>query len=160
MPESTADHPASLLKLLVQAAHAVELRLLAELPPGLSATVRPAHLTVFRHLAADGSRITDLAEAAGMTQQSMGELVTHLQRQGLVERRTDPRDRRARLVVCTPEGRAVLDSAAAAIAAIEDAFAERSGRPALADLKRLLGDLVAETAPPPRATAGAPRTDA
>ena len=37
--------------------------------------VRPAHSAVLRHVARDGSRITELAERARMTKQSMAELV-------------------------------------------------------------------------------------
>src|SRR3954465_5801773 len=35
-----------------------------------------AHVHIPRHLAREGSRLTELAERAGMTKQAMGELVT------------------------------------------------------------------------------------
>ncbi len=49
-------------------------------------------------------RITDLAASEGVAQPSMTALVTALERSGLVERRSDPSDRRVALVTLTPEG--------------------------------------------------------
>ena len=49
-------------------------------------------------------RITDLAASEGVTQLLMTALVTALERSGLVERRSDPSDRRVALVTLTPDG--------------------------------------------------------
>jgi DNA-binding MarR family transcriptional regulator len=49
-------------------------------------------------------RITDLAANEGVTQPSMTALVTALERSGLVQRRSDPSDRRVALVTLTPDG--------------------------------------------------------
>jgi DNA-binding MarR family transcriptional regulator len=53
-------------------------------------------------------RITELAEAQGVTQPAMTGLVGRLAGNGLVERAPDPADRRGVLVTVTPDGRAVL----------------------------------------------------
>ncbi|MGV9587089.1 MarR family winged helix-turn-helix transcriptional regulator [Nocardia farcinica] len=108
------------------------------LRPALDERLRPAHFAVFRYLDPEGSRITALAEAAGMTQQSMGELVTHLAACGYVERRVDPADRRARLVVATPAGRSALRQARREIEAIERALAARLGESTVAGLRAAL----------------------
>ncbi|NEW45719.1 winged helix DNA-binding protein [Nocardia cyriacigeorgica] len=118
---------ASVLKLLTLATRAVERELNRELRAVLGGDLRPAHYAVFRYLDPAGSRVTALADAAGMTQQSMGELVTHLERQGLVERRVDPADRRARLVVLTESGRTALGLAADRIGRIEGDLRRRLG---------------------------------
>jgi DNA-binding MarR family transcriptional regulator len=60
-----------------------------------------------------------------MTHQSMGELVRGLELSGYLERRADPSDGRARLVVLTPKGRAAVRLAVKEIAAIEAAWLER-----------------------------------
>ncbi|PXX62394.1 MarR family transcriptional regulator [Nocardia tenerifensis] len=135
---STSNPDASLLKLLSRATAAYERALNLELRARLDDQLRPAHYTVFRHLDPAGSRITALAESAGMTQQSMGELVTHLERCGLVERQVDPSDRRARLVVLTEAGEAALGVAAQRIRTIERMIAEHLGSGGLAELRRAL----------------------
>lgn len=66
--------------------------------------VRPAHGRVLRYIAADGSRVIELAERAQMTKQSMGELVNYLRRRGYVEMVPDPSDGRAKLVRLTAQG--------------------------------------------------------
>lgn len=129
----------SLLKLLVLATRAVESELNDELRAQLPGDLRPAHYAVFRYLDPAGSRVGELAEAAGMTQQSMGELVGQLEQAGLVRRQVDPLDRRARRVVCTEAGRSTLALAGARIAQIEDRIREDVGEAGARELRRLLG---------------------
>ncbi|WP_433492267.1 MarR family winged helix-turn-helix transcriptional regulator [Nocardia grenadensis] len=133
----------SLLKLLTLAARAVETELNAELRPRLAAELRPAHYAVFRYLDPAGSRVGELAEAAGMTQQSMGELVGQLELAGLVRREIDPQDRRARRVVCTGTGLAALEMAGERIARIEDRIRADVGEDGALELRRLLARVAA-----------------
>lgn len=65
-------------------------------------------------------RITDLAAVEGVTQPSMTALVSGLERAGLVERRSDPADKRVALVVLTALG---ADGITARYRAGADAFA-------------------------------------
>ncbi|WP_280491149.1 MarR family winged helix-turn-helix transcriptional regulator [Nocardia asiatica] len=131
----------TLLKLLSQATAAYERALNDELRARLDEQLRPAHYAVFRYLDPNGSRITELAEAAGMTQQSMGELVTHLERRGLVVRQVDPADRRARTVILTEAGRAALEVAAERIRDIERTVERAVGQRTLAELRGALGQV-------------------
>ncbi|MFD3705273.1 MarR family winged helix-turn-helix transcriptional regulator [Nocardia sp. NPDC058658] len=135
-----AEH-SSLLKLLVQAADAYERALNPMLRAELGSDLRPAHYAVFRYLAPGGSRVTALAEAAGMTQQSMGELVTYLEKKGYVERAPDPADRRARLIVLTSSGRNAVVSAGRHIQRIEEAIAAELGAEALSTVRDALARL-------------------
>src|SRR5512142_1837434 len=59
--------------------------------------VRPAHSAVLRSLPAEGTRIKDLASQAGVTKQSMAELVEYLQERGYVKVSVDRTDARARI---------------------------------------------------------------
>ncbi|MEV0250311.1 MarR family winged helix-turn-helix transcriptional regulator [Nocardia sp. NPDC050712] len=140
----------TLLKLLVQTTQAFEQELNSRLRADRYDDLRPAHYAVFRYLDPAGSRISTLAEAAGMTQQSMGELITHLERRGYVERQVDPADRRGRLVILTDRGRAALDAAAGHIRAIETQLGHVLGPDGLGDLRSLLtrsGDMFSASTP-------------
>ena len=63
--------------------------------------VRAPHGNVFQFLDDAGTRVSELAQRAQVTKQSMAELVAHLERHGYVERAPDPSDRRAKLVRAT-----------------------------------------------------------
>ncbi|WP_280398040.1 MarR family winged helix-turn-helix transcriptional regulator [Nocardia carnea] len=139
---STPDS-ASLLKLLTLATRAVEDELNAGLRAGLDDGLRPAHYAVFRYLDPAGSRVGELAQAAGMTQQSMGELIGQLETAGLVRRQVDPADRRARRVVCTAAGHAALRLAGDRIAGIEQRLRREVGAAGMDDLRGLLARVVA-----------------
>ncbi|NEW56302.1 winged helix DNA-binding protein [Nocardia cyriacigeorgica] len=111
------DRPAPLGNLLSAAARA----LAAELDAGIAAAgfeqVRAAHAPVFQVIDPDGTRLTVLAERAGMTKQAMGELVRHLEQHRYLTVDIDPQDKRARLVRLTTRGWAVVD---AGVAVVED----------------------------------------
>ena len=103
--------------------------------------LRPAHTAVFQHIEAGGSRLTDLAERAQITKQSMGYLVDYLEQRGYLERRPDPSDRRAALISLTDRGWAQVRAALRIIAAIEEEWTSALGRPRMQQLRDLLGDL-------------------
>jgi len=92
-------------------------------PDGGGPALRAAHAQVFEHLDPGGTRVTALAERARMTHQAMGELVADLEQAGLLERVTDPADRRARLVRPTAAGLTVLDRAGARLRVLHDRWA-------------------------------------
>ena len=91
------------------------------------AQVGAAHAHITRHLALEGSRLTDLAARAGMTKQAMGDLVTQSEAWGLVVRAPDPKDARARLVRFTPTGLAWLKAFREAVAQAEAEFRAEVG---------------------------------
>jgi DNA-binding MarR family transcriptional regulator len=72
--------------------------------------VGAAHIHITRHLATDGSRLTDLARRAGMTKQAMGTLVTQCEAWGMVTRTPDPVDARAQQLRFTDTGLAWLQA--------------------------------------------------
>ena len=89
--------------------------------------VGAAHVHITRHLAVAGSRLTDLAQNAGMTKQAMGDLVNQCEAWGLVTREADPHDRRARRVVFTTAGLQWLEAFKAAVAQAESEFRQAVG---------------------------------
>jgi DNA-binding MarR family transcriptional regulator len=103
-----------------------------EVPLALSnlaarAQVSAAHIHITRHLAPDGSRLTDLAQRAGMSKQAMGDLVDQCEAWGLVLRAPDDHDARARKVRFTPAGLAWLQAFKEAVAQAEAEFRAEVG---------------------------------
>lgn len=67
------------------------------------------HRNIFLYLGRNGaSRAVDLAQAAGIRPQSMMKIVHELEEIGLVERRADPTDSRAKLIAFTARGRDLI----------------------------------------------------
>ncbi|MET0450278.1 MAG: MarR family winged helix-turn-helix transcriptional regulator [Mycobacterium sp.] len=78
----------------------------------------PRHGGVLAHLRPEGVRATDLARRSGQLKQVVGVIVDELESLKYVERRPDPVDRRAKLVVPTRRGRAQMRAATSIIADI------------------------------------------
>ena len=70
--------------------------------------IQPAHASALQPLwqRSDGLRLTELAQIARITKQSMGALIDSLEAAGYVERLDDPDDGRAWRVRLTARGRA------------------------------------------------------
>lgn len=122
------DRPHYNLALLLELAYKkLDAELMDRLRAHGYADLRPAHSQVFGALAPKGSRVGEMAAQAGITQQSMSELVDSLERLGYLERRRDPTDRRARIVVFTKRGRQAVRAGIATVDAIEQGWAQRIG---------------------------------
>jgi DNA-binding MarR family transcriptional regulator len=142
MTESPSAHDGWRLthlgRLLGHAARRFDERVLGlmanniEVPLALSnlaarSQVSAAHIHITRHLALEGSRLTDLAQRAGMSKQAMGDLVDQCEAWGLVVREPDPHDTRARLVRFTPTGLAWLQAFKEAVVQAEAEFRSEVG---------------------------------
>src|SRR5690349_11285700 len=66
--------------------------------------LHPRHGAVLAYLDEDGIRATDLARLSGRHKQIVGRIVDELEQLGYVERRPDPGDRRAKLILPTERG--------------------------------------------------------
>ncbi|WP_241245984.1 MarR family winged helix-turn-helix transcriptional regulator [Microbacterium sp. 4R-513] len=86
----------------------------------------------------------DLSEFLRLDPSQVVALVDELEKRKLVERRPDPADRRANVVVATAEGRALHDRAASATKAAERSLHGELGE----DDRRLLAGLLARVAYP------------
>lgn len=85
-----------------EAVYALATELVRQMPRDMSLTSVATLSTLVRR---GPRRVTELAASEGVAQPSMTALVTSLEREGLVERRADPRDKRAALVTITERGR-------------------------------------------------------
>jgi len=103
---------------------------------------KPSHSAVFAQITPAGSRLTELARGANMTPQAMGELVDELEQLGYVERRPDPTDRRAKLIVLTSRGHECIAAGIATIQGIEERIDQILGPRGHAQLRRLLHALL------------------
>jgi DNA-binding MarR family transcriptional regulator len=141
IPGSSADQRPNLGILLRVPFQEVVRRVSAGLAEAGFDDLRPAHTAVFQHIEADGSRLTDLAERAQITKQSMGYLVDYLEQRGYLERKADPSDRRAALICLTDRGWAQIHAALGTIAALEQEWTRALGETRMRQLRELLTEL-------------------
>ncbi len=128
-------------RLLLAATRRFDEELTARLHARGYRDIRPAHSALFAHLDREGTRPSELARRAGMTKQSMGELIADLEANGYVVRRADPSDRRAKVVVLTEAGVRLDREAARTIGEIERAYRRRVGPERLEALRATLDEL-------------------
>jgi DNA-binding MarR family transcriptional regulator len=106
--------------------------------------IRPGHGCVFGNIDPDGSRLTDLADRAGMTKQSVGEVTNDLEQRGYLERVPDPADGRAKIIRLTNRGREAQAIGRGLIDDIERDWAERFGTEQVAALREALEAITTE----------------
>src|SRR5829696_371828 len=87
--------------------------------------IRPTHGCVFRYVKGGGLRLTEIAEHANMTKQSVGEIVDDLAERGYVKRIPDPDDRRAKLICLTERGEEAQAYGLRLFAEVEKRWGER-----------------------------------
>ena len=92
---------------------------------GYDVTVAQARLA--QRIAEDGTRLTELADRAGVTKQTASLLVAALEREGLVERVPDPADGRARLIQLSPRGRQAAQRAMEVVIGVEGEWTAHLG---------------------------------
>lgn len=116
------------LALLLELAYKkLDASLIAQLRANGFADLRPAHSQVFGAIPPEGARVGEMAAQAGITQQSMSELVDSLEHLGYLERRPDPGDRRARIIGFTERGWDAVRAGIETIDAIERDWAQLIG---------------------------------
>ena len=92
---------------------------------GYDVTVAQARLA--QRIAEEGTRLTELADRAGVTKQTASVLVAALEREGLVERVPDPDDGRARLIRLSARGRQAAQRAMEVVIGVEKEWTEHLG---------------------------------
>jgi DNA-binding MarR family transcriptional regulator len=106
--------------------------------------VRTSFLSVIQPLGwnPSGLSITELAQLAGMTTQSMGELVQQLMKGGYVELERSQQDRRTRIVKLSPKGKELSSFMYAASGDIERKWILLLGNEHFQNLKETLLKLI------------------
>jgi len=106
--------------------------------------VRPSYGSVLLPLfEEDGLRMGELARRARLSKQTMTDLVRRMERDGLVERRVDPRDGRASPIFLTARSRAFEPVAAAVLADLDRLVRGVLDAGRVAELKASLRELIA-----------------
>ncbi|MEV4263307.1 MarR family winged helix-turn-helix transcriptional regulator [Kribbella sp. NPDC049584] len=89
--------------------------------------VKMAHNSVFGTLHAEGARAADMAVRAGITRQSMGEIIREMVGLDLLEMQSDPADGRAKIVRYSEHGLAVAGDGFRYLGQLERRFTEEFG---------------------------------
>lgn len=89
--------------------------------------VHPAHIAVFTGLDPEGTRVSVLAERAGISRQAMSVLVRGLDAAGYLSTQTDPSDQRATLVRLDERGERFCREAIAVAAELNHDIEVRLG---------------------------------
>ena len=87
-----------------------------------------ARAAVITHLDRGGTRQAVLAKRLGLSKQAVQQFVDELEKDGIVERKPDPDDSRAKMVTFTAHGRRALADANIAKRRIEAAYLRRLGK--------------------------------
>ena len=134
----------ALMDLAVDAMYVDFRKLLEETP---YTDVRPTHGCVFRFVHGEGMRLTELATKAGLTKQSVGEIVDDLPGLGYIERFPDPTDKRAKLIRLTEKGLDAQRIGFSKFAELEEEWSEAFGADRIAALRSLLEEIALAKAP-------------
>jgi DNA-binding MarR family transcriptional regulator len=105
--------------------------------------IRPGHGCVFRFIEVEGSRLTQIAERAHMTKQTVGEVVADLERLGYVERVPDPKDGRAKIIRLSPRGWEAQAAALRIFADIERRWTREVGVEPVTELRETIEAILA-----------------
>tara|TARA_R110002073_G_scaffold311550_3_gene482645 strand:- start:253 stop:750 length:498 start_codon:yes stop_codon:yes gene_type:complete len=89
--------------------------------------IRSSHISLLRHIDSNGTRITDIAERAGITKQAVGQLIKICESLDLVSTTVDNLDRRAKIVAFTEYGRKLIAEQQTILSDIDDAIREKVG---------------------------------
>jgi DNA-binding MarR family transcriptional regulator len=107
--------------------------------------IRPGHGCAFGGIDPDkGSRLTELAERAMMTKQTVGEVVSDLEKLGYLERVPDPDDGRAKIIRLTSKGQHAYRVGRRLIDELERDWSERFGEDRMEALREVLEAVHAE----------------
>jgi DNA-binding MarR family transcriptional regulator len=127
--------------LLLDAFRSLDREITAALEDRGAGELRPSQAVALLQVERTGTRLSELAQRAGITKQAMMQLVDDLQEMGCVRRVPDPQDSRAKIVRLTARGLRLRASARKAIQAVESRIRRRLGDRRYEGLRGLLVEL-------------------
>jgi len=106
--------------------------------------IRSTHFPVLQPLLfhPTGMTSSELANLAGITKQSMGEIVKYLEERGYVEKTISATDARARRVVLSPKGAELMNQVYEIVTALDGELANRFGERNFQTLRSLLQEFL------------------
>ncbi len=129
-------------RLLQRAVRAYSERALQKLHSHGHAGLTLFHTALIANLDIEGTRITTLAQRAGISKQAMGQLVVELSKRGYIQRQPDPKDKRATLIFFTDKGWQFLQDAYLVKKEIEAEYATILGEDGMIQLRNSLERLL------------------
>jgi DNA-binding MarR family transcriptional regulator len=127
--------------LLLDAFRSLDREIATALEDRGAGELRPSQAVALLQVERTGTRLSELAQRAGITKQAMMQLVDDLQGMGCVRRVPDPQDSRAKIVRLTARGLRLRASARKAIQAVESRIRRRLGGRRYEGLRGLLVEL-------------------
>ncbi|WP_328997174.1 MarR family winged helix-turn-helix transcriptional regulator [Kribbella sp. NBC_00709] len=140
-PERRLDRK-PLIALVERANRALQTDMVRRAQADGHTEVKMAHNSVFGTLHAEGARAADMAVRAGITRQSMGEVIRDMVGLDLLEMRSDPGDGRAKVVTYSEHGLAVASDGFRYLGQLERRFAEEFGEHEYEVVRDVLARLV------------------
>jgi DNA-binding MarR family transcriptional regulator len=108
--------------------------------------VTRAQFALLRFPGVDGMRPSEAAELAGLSKQTVNDLLGELERTGYLERKPHPDDGRGRIVRLTSRGKRLQQTSHRISRELEDAWAAQIGFDRITSLKQTLEDMLATSA--------------
>lgn len=105
--------------------------------------VTRAQFALLRFPGVDGMRPSEAAELAGLSKQTVNDLLGELERNGYIERKPHPADGRGRIVRLTPRGKKLQRTTHEISRQLEADWATQIGQQRITSLKKTLEDMVA-----------------
>jgi DNA-binding MarR family transcriptional regulator len=133
-------HIGHLLWTVLQRARADGIALLAA-DADLTGPLSASHARLLDHVPPEGARATELAARTRITKQALGQLATQLADRGYLEMVPDPKDKRAKLIRCTPRGDEARHALRATAADLEERWRAAVGEHRYAVFREVLTEL-------------------
>jgi DNA-binding MarR family transcriptional regulator len=132
---------AHLHHLILEAFRSLDREIEAALEDRGAGELRPSQAMALILVDRTGTRLSDLAQRAGITKQAMMQIVDDLQEKGCVRRIPDTEDARAKMVRLTAKGLRLRSSSRMSIQAVESRVRRRLGTRRYEGLRAALSEV-------------------